>query len=658
MQQCEDNTAPNTTINESNTCYTTNTTTNKTTLHIPHLSGIALVNHPPNIQINNPKDQEEDLPLNTTLNITMTDVENDTMNVTFYKASDDTTICDKTTNVSNGSDVTCTWSNLDYNTNYTWYVNATDGKDTTQSTTWNFTTRTIQLIELNNPNGTGVPTSTTLNVTADHGENKTMNVTFYNASNNTEICNKTNIPNGTDVTCEWNYLENDETYTWYVNSTDGTNTVKSDEWNFTTNNPPSITLEHPENGEDGISTSPELNASVEDPENDTMNVTFYDSDDNEIGIDTGLNSGEEASVEWSSLGNGNTYEWYVEATDGKDTTQTSTSEFTTEESDDDSTDGGGGGSGSGTDDDQEYTGSAVTTETTVNYPSTGEIQIEVTNDRTTSRILMESNIEVNETGEYKYFNITYPESLTIEAGSSKNLNIELSTYEHVKPGEHTVQVNIPVLDFNENFTATITEPELQDGETDVQKYIEINKDETETRYTTKARNKKNNPVNATITDEISKNIVDSTDDITFQQEPEIIKKDPEFKWSTEINSNGEKEFTYTIDKDTRGEEWTEPTLEYTEISSEDEENQTQEPSVTQQGNETEKTEDEATAGGFNKLIIVAVVIAVMGVLIGLIIFFGRESEEEKGLKEASRKEKTGKGEKNSSKDKSQFTRKY
>ena len=50
------------------------------------------------------------------------------------------TLLNTNTSVSNGTAVTYEWSGLSVNTTYDWFVEATDGTDTTTSDTWNFTT--------------------------------------------------------------------------------------------------------------------------------------------------------------------------------------------------------------------------------------------------------------------------------------------------------------------------------------------------------------------------------------------------------------------------------------------------------------------------------------------------------------------------------------
>lgn len=68
-----------------------------------------------------------------------------------------------------------------------------------------------------------------------------------------------------------------------------------------------------------------LSVDVSDPDGDSMDVTFYDnSDDSSIATDTGVADGGTASVTWSGLSGGNSYDWYAIADDGSATTQSST----------------------------------------------------------------------------------------------------------------------------------------------------------------------------------------------------------------------------------------------------------------------------------------------------------------------------------------------
>jgi hypothetical protein len=88
--------------------------------------------------------------LNIILNVTVTDPDGDSMNVTFVNNLDQSIIC-QNNSVLNGSYVLCTWYNLDETTIYEWYVNVTDGEYINQSDIWNFTTGVFTDPEVSTP---------------------------------------------------------------------------------------------------------------------------------------------------------------------------------------------------------------------------------------------------------------------------------------------------------------------------------------------------------------------------------------------------------------------------------------------------------------------------------------------------------------------------
>jgi hypothetical protein len=81
-------------------------------------------------------------------------------------------------------------------------------------------------------------------------DNDTMNVYFYNASNDRLIDVDINVPNGHRAEVSWTHLAYKTTYTWYAVANDSLLTTKSDIWKFTTRNnpspPPTISLVKPE----------------------------------------------------------------------------------------------------------------------------------------------------------------------------------------------------------------------------------------------------------------------------------------------------------------------------------------------------------------------------------------------------------------------------
>lgn len=86
-----------------------------------------------------PTNDSVNVSINPVLSVYVTDLDNDTMNVTFFNASDDIPIA-TAFNISNGTQANVTWLDLDYNTTYSWYAIANDSVYETRSDTWNFTT--------------------------------------------------------------------------------------------------------------------------------------------------------------------------------------------------------------------------------------------------------------------------------------------------------------------------------------------------------------------------------------------------------------------------------------------------------------------------------------------------------------------------------------
>ena len=75
---------------------------------------IYILNSPPDKPINpQPENNSINVSLNPTLSVNVTDPDDDTMNVSFYNAFDDSLI-DTATNVTNGSTASIIWSDLSY----------------------------------------------------------------------------------------------------------------------------------------------------------------------------------------------------------------------------------------------------------------------------------------------------------------------------------------------------------------------------------------------------------------------------------------------------------------------------------------------------------------------------------------------------------------
>ncbi len=90
--------------------------------------------------------------------------------------------------------------------------------------------------------------------------------------------------------------------------------------------PPSApVLTAPGNGSTGIVTPPTLDVVVSDPDNATVNVSFFGRPLASgvfglVGSATGIASGAHATTSWTGLGGGQTYEWFATVSDGTTTT--------------------------------------------------------------------------------------------------------------------------------------------------------------------------------------------------------------------------------------------------------------------------------------------------------------------------------------------------
>lgn len=85
-----------------------------------------------------PEDGATDVSTSPTLSVDISDSDGDMMDVTFYDVSDDSEI-GKVTNQSNGT-VSVEWSNLNHDSNYSWYVVVDDGFYSNRSSNFTFTT--------------------------------------------------------------------------------------------------------------------------------------------------------------------------------------------------------------------------------------------------------------------------------------------------------------------------------------------------------------------------------------------------------------------------------------------------------------------------------------------------------------------------------------
>ncbi len=81
---------------------------------------------------------------------------------------------------------------------------------------------------------TGVLTDVTLSVDVSDPDGDSLNVSFYNASDDSLIGTDTNVNSGSRASVDWLNLAKNSDYSWYTVSDDGMNTTQSDTWIFHT----------------------------------------------------------------------------------------------------------------------------------------------------------------------------------------------------------------------------------------------------------------------------------------------------------------------------------------------------------------------------------------------------------------------------------------
>lgn len=81
---------------------------------------------------------------------------------------------------------------------------------------------------------TGVSTDPTLSVKVSDHNGDSMDVTFYDASNDEQIGKSSGVASGSTASTTWSGLSESTTYEWYAVADDGEATTDSDTWSFTT----------------------------------------------------------------------------------------------------------------------------------------------------------------------------------------------------------------------------------------------------------------------------------------------------------------------------------------------------------------------------------------------------------------------------------------
>ncbi len=198
--------------------------------------------------------------------------------------------------------------------------------------------------EINNPNppdkATNQATSITLSVHVSDPDDDKLDIYFY-WNNGTLIGTKNNIPSGETASIGPLSLTCNKLYSWYVIANDSALQNTSDTWSFTTqscspvNHPPDKPVDPvPENNSENIRLNPQLSVYVTDPDDDSLSVSFYNAENNEL-IDKidNVENATRATVTWPGLSFNTNYSWYVVVNDSEFETYSDIFSFKTIEED-------------------------------------------------------------------------------------------------------------------------------------------------------------------------------------------------------------------------------------------------------------------------------------------------------------------------------------
>ncbi len=191
---------------------------------------------PDEITIHSPADLQKGVDINCTLSVYVSDPDDDSLSIAFYNATDDSLI-GIDLDVESTETASVVWSGLVMNKTYSWYVIVGDGQVIRESDTWTFTTNNSPP-EPKNPSPAdqlvNVHLPVVLSVDVYDADGDTLDVWFYNASDDSLIAIELDLSSNDTSLVMWSGLAENETYSWYTIVTDGVNTTKSQTWTFTT----------------------------------------------------------------------------------------------------------------------------------------------------------------------------------------------------------------------------------------------------------------------------------------------------------------------------------------------------------------------------------------------------------------------------------------
>jgi len=277
-------------------------------------------NSPPSYSNPNPGNGSTGQPLSLTWNITIVDAEGDTFNWSIECSNGQS---NSDNNDVNGSK-SLSLSGLNYNTNYTIWVNSTDGYSWNNATFW-FITRNQYVPDP--PSGFTVTAYNMTRIDLSWSKGSDADTTYIER-NTTEGWSRgegTEVYNSTGTTYSDTGLSPGTTYyyqAWSYNITDNVYSSSYSSGNDTTTNTlPTVTNIYPSNGSDA-NTQPTCHITVTDSDGDTMTVYWYENTTGSWVLQQTNNSVSSGSTVYWVYNNAsnvsNTYYWKIIVNDTHD----------------------------------------------------------------------------------------------------------------------------------------------------------------------------------------------------------------------------------------------------------------------------------------------------------------------------------------------------
>ena len=298
----------------------------------------APANTAPNNPSNpSPGNENGGLGLNPDLEADVSDPDGDSMDVTFYDASDNSQI-GTVNDVTSGATAILDSSQHSFGsstgTSYSWYSVADDGSTTAQSSTWSFTTEgepQIDEASATPQGGSVVSTSPDLSVDVNHPDERMMDVTFF--LNGTAFGSDQQVDGSGTASIQTGSLEADTVYEWSVVVDDRNGYTVDNQaspWSFETDaGNADISIDYGNNTNFGSGTAVldvvpgHSHASAVDY------VRLLDGSGTQIDQVQNVDVDSPVSLLWEGLESDREYEWRAEVEHEGEVVQTDLASFTT-----------------------------------------------------------------------------------------------------------------------------------------------------------------------------------------------------------------------------------------------------------------------------------------------------------------------------------------